>query len=74
MRTENTVYSWILVILGFLFAYVVYFFITQYTEFKRELWYINMELGRCEEEEQRIWKKQKLKLFLSLIPFVQYRP
>lgn len=74
MRTENIVYSWILVMLGLLFAYAIYFFAMRYTGFKRELWYINMELGRSEEEEQSIWKKQKLRLFLSLIPFVQYRP
>ena len=41
-------------------------------EFKRELWYINMEIERSDEEEKQVWKKQKQKLLLSLIPFVKY--
>lgn len=40
--------------------------------FKRELWYINMEIERSDEEEKLVWKKKKRKLLLSLIPFVRY--
>ncbi|MBR2010797.1 MAG: hypothetical protein IKA06_03515 [Clostridia bacterium] len=48
------------------------FLVMRLPEFKRELWYINMEIERSDEEEKQVWKKQKQKLLLSLIPFVKY--
>lgn len=55
----------------FVSAFTV-FLVIRLPEFKRELWYINMEIERSDEEEQRMWKKKKRKLLLSLIPFVKY--
>lgn len=69
METVN--FLW-LVILGIVLVYVANFFVTQYEDFKRELRYINMEIERSDEDEKRLWKKQKQKLILSLIPFVRY--
>lgn len=51
---------------------VTVFLVIRLPEFKRELWYINMEIERSDEEEQRMWKKKKRRLLLSLIPFVKY--
>ena len=68
---EN-VYLWVAAVCGFLFIYAAIFFITRYTDFKQELWYINMEIQRCDEDERCFWKKKKQKLIVSLIPFVRY--
>ena len=51
---------------------LIVFLVIRLPEFKRELWYINMEIERSDEEEKLIWKKKKRKLLLSLIPFVKY--
>ncbi len=70
---ETMKYLWMLVILGALLIYVANFFAIRYTDFKRELRYINMEIARSDEDERSAWRKQKEKLLLSLIPFVRYR-
>lgn len=72
MEIKNTLGLWIFVILGFLLAYAVCFFVMRYPEFRRELKYINMEIKRSDEVQRRIWKKKKKKLFRSLLPFVRY--
>ena len=51
---------------------LIVFLVIRLPEFKRELWYINMEIERSDEEEKLVWKKKKRKLLLSLIPFVRY--
>ncbi len=51
---------------------LIVFLVIRLPEFKHELWYINMEIERSDEEEKLLWKKKKRKLFLSLIPFVKY--
>ncbi|MBR2464379.1 MAG: hypothetical protein IKB41_02960 [Clostridia bacterium] len=51
---------------------LIVFLVIRLPEFKRELWYINMEIERSDEEEKLLWKKKKRKLLLSLIPFVRY--
>ena len=38
-------------------------------EFSLELKYINMEIGRTTGAEQRRWKREKRRLWLSLLPF-----
>ncbi len=63
---------WVLMVLGALLIYAANFFAIRYTDFKRELRYINMEMERSDEEERCLWKKEKQKLLLSLIPFVRY--
>lgn len=42
-------------------------------DFNSELKYLNCEIGRTEGSEQRYWKRQKRRLWLSLIPFVYFR-
>ena len=42
-------------------------------DFSHELRYINCEIGRTTGGERRYWKRQKRRLWLSLIPFVKYR-
>jgi len=38
-------------------------------EFSRELKYINIEIGRTTGAERRYWKREKRRLWLSLLPF-----
>ena len=42
-------------------------------DFSHELTYLNSEIGRTDGSEQRYWKRQKRRLWLSIIPFVRYR-
>ena len=42
-------------------------------DFSQELKYINCEINRTSGGERRYWKRQKRRLWLSLIPFVKYR-
>lgn len=43
-----------------------------FTEFRKELKYINNEIARNRGSERRYWIKRRRKLWLSLIPFVRY--
>ena len=47
------------------FFAAVFFF----KDFQRDLRYINMEIQRNEGAEREHWKKERKKLWLSLIPF-----
>ncbi len=42
-------------------------------DFSGELRYLNNEIGRTTGGERRYWKRQKRRLWLSLIPFVKYK-
>ena len=42
-------------------------------DFRDELKYINMEIGRTDGRERAHWEKKKKKLWLSLIPFFPYK-
>ncbi len=42
-------------------------------QFRRELRYINDEISRSHHRsERRYWKKQKRRLWMSILPFVRY--
>lgn len=42
-------------------------------KFAMWLKYLNSEIGRTDGSERRYWKRQKRRLWLSIIPFVRYR-
>ncbi len=64
-------------VISMLFAVVIAFFIislfvalvVRIKGFIWELDSINREIGRTSGEEQRYWKRQKRRLWLSLLPF-----
>lgn len=64
-------------IIGILFAIVILFFavfllvglVMKINEFSHELEYINREIERTTGGEQRYWKREKRRLWLSLLPF-----
>lgn len=59
---------------GGIFGFVILVkFIMWINDFSHELRYLNNEIGRTDGSEQRYWKRQKRRLWLSIIPFVRYR-
>lgn len=64
-------------LLNLLVAIVIIFFaivflvglVIKINEFSHELDYINREIGRTTGGEQRYWKREKRRLWLSLLPF-----
>lgn len=64
-------------VIGVLLVVVVAFFVIVFfiglimkiNDFTNELNYINREIGRTTGGEQRYWKREKRRLWLSLLPF-----
>lgn len=64
-------------IINILFAIIIIFFavlflvafVSRMYEFSRELDFINREIQRTSGGEQRYWKREKRRLWLSLLPF-----
>ena len=60
-----------------LLAFVIVFFAVlilvvlsvKINEFRHELDYLNCEIGRTEGAEREHWKREKRRLWLSLLPF-----
>lgn len=52
---------------------LLYAFASWLNNFSQELRCLNNEIGRTDGSEQRYWKRQKRRLWLSIIPFVRYR-
>ena len=56
-----------------LFLLILIFELAQFiSNFSRELWYLNMEVGRTEGEERRYYQQQRRRLWLSLLFFWRY--
>lgn len=56
-----------------LFLLILVFELAQFiSDFSRELWYLNMEIGRTEGEERRYYQQQRRRLWLSLLFFWRY--
>jgi len=66
---------WLLVGIVAIFFLILLMFglVTFINDFSSELRYLNNEIGRTTGGERRYWKRQKRRLWLSLIPFVKYR-
>ena len=59
------------VALAIIFFVIVFLIglVVKISEFSHELDYINREIGRTTGGEQRYWKREKRRLWLSLLPF-----
>lgn len=42
-------------------------FVLWYTEYKQQLYYINLEIRRSEKKEQEYWKKEKRTLWYRVL-------
>ena len=60
-----------LVIAFFLFLILIWI-ISYFQEFRLELKSLNCEIERTEGRERKYWKKQRRRLWLSLLPFFKY--
>lgn len=64
-------------VIAIIIVVVIFFFVILFlaglaikiNEFSHELDYINREIGRTTGGEQRYWKREKRRLWLSLLPF-----
>lgn len=69
-------FNWLIVVaIGaalLLLIFVVAVFIPWLQDFRRELRYLNSEIGRTEGREQLHWIKRKKKLIRSILPFCRY--
>ena len=67
---ETTILILVIAIPTILF--LLAFICNSYGDFRRELKYINLEIGRTYGEEREDWKRKRRRLWLSLLPFVKY--
>lgn len=44
--------------------------ITKLNDFRQELKYLNREIARTDGAEHKYWKREKRRLWLSLLPFL----
>lgn len=65
---------WLLGLIAVVVLIVLLFSLARFvTDFSAELWLLNMEIARSEDEdERRYYLRLRRKLWLSLIPFVRY--
>lgn len=59
----------LIIIIAFVVVLLLVGLTMKIDEFSRELDYINREIGRTTGAEQKYWKREKRRLWLSLLPF-----
>lgn len=63
----------LIVVIGAVFVFLLIYALTLFfADFIKELKYINCEIQRTRGGERKYWKRQRRRLWLSLIPFVKY--
>lgn len=72
MYFPNSLFGLILPIVIFLLAALIISTARKINGFINELKYIDIELSRASAVGRRHWKRQKIKLYLSLLPFFKY--
>lgn len=68
---QDVVFLIAVVVLLLLFA-ILMGIIYKYNEFITELQYLNNEIERTDGEERAYWLSRRRRLWLSLLPFVNY--
>lgn len=71
MNPENDPVTYILIAIIILFFATLFLvaIVSRLYDFSRELDFINREIKRTAGGEQRYWKREKRRLWLSLLPF-----
>ena len=70
MNSEiDSVFLLAAIVAAFFGILLLFGLIMKISEFYQELDYINMEIGRTTGGEQKYWKREKRRLWLSLLPF-----
>lgn len=62
----------LLVVLALITLVVIVLLVRSFNRFSRELWLLNMEIGRTTGRERKYWRRRRVRLWLSLLPFVRY--
>ncbi len=64
------------IMIAVLIAFVIFLLcsLPHFSVFQQNLRYINTEICRTSGREQRYWMRKRRKLWLSLLPFVKYKP
>ena len=77
MSNENeytTLVILITTVIGAFFAVLIISgLVIFFSDFRKELRYINFEINRSTGGERYYWKQKRRRLWLSLIPFVKYK-
>lgn len=63
----------VILIASFFLLFFIYTFVTRFHDFRRELLFLNTEIGRTTDSERAYWIRRKKHLWLSLIPFYPYK-
>lgn len=71
MNPENDPVTYIIIAIIILFFAVLFLvaIVSRLYDFSRELDFINREIKRTAGGEQNYWKREKRRLWLSLLPF-----
>ena len=71
MNTELDTFTIALLAIAITFFAVVFLvgLITKLNDFRQELKYLNREIARTDGAERKYWKREKRRLWLSLLPF-----
>lgn len=70
MNSEiDSVFLLAAIVAAFFGILLLFGLVMKISEFSKELNYINMEIGRTTGGEQKYWKREKRRLWLSLLPF-----
>lgn len=73
MNNQDTDFYWLIGIIAvFFLTFLMFGFVQFINDFSQELRYLNNEIRRSNGDEHRYWKRQRRRLWLSLIPFVRY--
>ena len=76
MPQENNPNLIIIMLVCIVAAIILFLFLVKlinyFNDFAKELKYLNCEIGRTTGDRLEHFKKQKRRLWLSLIPFVRY--
>lgn len=69
----DTELYWLIGIIAVFFLILILVgLVSFFNDFSQELKYLNNEIGRTDGAERRHWKRQRRRLWLSLIPFIKY--
>ncbi len=73
VNNPDTVLYWLIGLVAVFFLTLILFgLVSFFNDFSQELKYLNNEIARTYGSERRYWIRRRRRLWLSLIPFVNY--
>ncbi len=70
---EQTVSITVFSVIAFIFIIIFVVGFAYFLDgFLHELKYLNIEIKRSSRSERKYWKKRRLRLWFSLLPFIKY--